>query len=71
MGDEQLTHVDEQGQARMVDVTAKDVTERSATAEALVMMSDATLDLLFGGDLPKGDALGTARIAGVSSRREN
>ncbi|MCY3538617.1 MAG: cyclic pyranopterin monophosphate synthase MoaC [Acidimicrobiia bacterium] len=60
-----LTHTDDQGRARMVDVGGKPVTERKAIAEALVVMSAATLDLIFDGVLPKGDALGTARLAGI------
>ena len=60
-----LTHLDEAGRARMVDVGDKPVTRRAATAEGLVMMSPATLDLLVAGKLPKGEALATARIAGI------
>lgn len=66
---ERLTHLDDQGQAHMVDVSGKAITDRQATAEALVLMSDATADLLFGGDLPKGDALATARVAGIMAAK--
>lgn len=65
MADQELTHLDERGQARMVDVGDKEITDRRAVAEALVLMSDATLDRLFEGSLPKGDAIGTARLAGI------
>ena len=65
MGEGGLTHTDARGRVRMVDVGGKPVTERRATAEALVSMSDATLDLIFEGALPKGDAIGTARLAGI------
>ena len=60
-----FTHVDDQGRARMVDVTGKHVTERVAVAEAHVMLSAAVADRLFGGDLPKGDALGVVRVAAI------
>lgn len=65
MADQELTHLDERGRAQMVDVSDKPVTDRQAVAEALVLMSEATLDKLFEGELPKGDALGTARLAGI------
>jgi cyclic pyranopterin phosphate synthase len=65
MADKELTHIDQRGQARMVDVSDKSVTDRRAVGEALVLMSEETLDKLFDGDLPKGDALGTARLAGI------
>jgi cyclic pyranopterin phosphate synthase len=60
-----LTHVDETGAARMVDVSAKDVTARTATAVGRLLVSPAVVDLLRGEGMPKGDALGTARIAGI------
>ena len=60
-----LTHVDETGAARMVDVSAKDVTARTATAVGRLLVSEAVVDLLRGDGVPKGDALGTARIAGI------
>ena len=60
-----LTHTDARGRVRMVDVGDKAVTDRRATAEARVAMSGATLDLIFEGSLPKGDAIGTARLAGI------
>ena len=70
MADEELTHLDAQGHAHMVDVGDKSVTDRRAVAEAVVLMSDATLDRLFDGDLPKGDALGTARLAGIMGAKK-
>jgi len=60
-----LTHVDETGAARMVDVSAKDVTVRTATAGGRLLVSTAVVALLRGDGVPKGDALGTARIAGI------
>jgi cyclic pyranopterin monophosphate synthase len=61
----QLTHVDAKGRARMVDVTEKSVTSRRAVAESFVRLSRKTLSLLRGGALPKGNALETARLAGI------
>lgn len=70
MSDEaRLTHLDEQGRAQMVDVSDKDVTDRAAVAEAVVLMADDTAALLFGGELPKGDAVATARIAGIMAAK--
>jgi cyclic pyranopterin monophosphate synthase len=60
-----LTHLDEHGTARMVDVGDKAATDRRAVARALVRMSPATAAKVLAGDAPKGDVLGTARIAGV------
>jgi cyclic pyranopterin phosphate synthase len=60
-----LSHLNEAGEARMVDVSEKAVTERSATAEGFVAMAPGTLDLILSGDAPKGDVLATARIAGI------
>ncbi|MGW8374508.1 cyclic pyranopterin monophosphate synthase MoaC [Streptomyces sp. ODS28] len=64
-GQQHLTHVDETGAARMVDVSAKDVTARTATATGRVLVSARVIDLLRGEGVPKGDALATARIAGI------
>jgi cyclic pyranopterin phosphate synthase len=61
----ELTHLDEHGSARMVDVGAKDVTERRAIARATVRMAPETAAAVERGDAPKGDVLGTARIAGI------
>jgi cyclic pyranopterin phosphate synthase len=64
-----LTHIDEQGNARMVDVSGKEVTERTATAEATVRLSGEAYDALVAGTLKKGDALGVARIAGIMAAK--
>jgi cyclic pyranopterin phosphate synthase len=64
-----LTHIDAMGQARMVDVSAKPVTERTARAEALVVCSERAQELLRTGRLPKGDALAVARIAGIAGAK--
>ena len=66
---EDLTHLDDEGHVRMVDVGAKEPTDRSAVAEATVLMSEATRDRLFGGDLPKGDALATVRLAAIQGAK--
>ncbi|MYS21329.1 cyclic pyranopterin monophosphate synthase subunit MoaC [Streptomyces sp. DvalAA-14] len=60
-----LTHLDEAGAARMVDVSAKDVTARTARATGRVLVAPRVIELLRGGGVPKGDALATARIAGI------
>jgi cyclic pyranopterin phosphate synthase len=60
-----LTHLDEEGNARMVDVTGKKITEREARAEATVRMSPAAYQALKAGTLKKGDALNVARLAGI------
>ena len=62
---ETLTHVDERGAARMVDVSEKDVTHREAIAESVVIMRPETLELIVSGSAPKGDVFATARIAGI------
>jgi cyclic pyranopterin monophosphate synthase len=64
-----LTHVDESGSARMVDVGAKAETRREATAECLVRMAPATLRALREAQLAKGDALGVARVAGIMAAK--
>src|SRR5664279_1500055 len=64
-----LTHIDSTGEARMVDVSAKPATERTAVAEGRVVMSQATLDLIVSGNAKKGDVLGTARIAGIMAAK--
>ena len=60
-----LTHFDESGAAVMVDVSAKDVTERVAVAEARVRMSPETLAVVKRGDAKKGDVIAVARLAGI------
>ncbi|MBI1349620.1 MAG: cyclic pyranopterin monophosphate synthase MoaC [Actinomycetales bacterium] len=69
MTENPLTHLNERGEARMVDVTAKDVTTRSATARARVTVSDEVAGLLLSGDMPKGDALAVARIAAIQATK--
>ena len=64
-----LSHVDEQGRARMVDVAGKAETERVARAEARVVMAAATLRAVCDGDVPKGDVLAVARLAGVMAAK--
>jgi cyclic pyranopterin phosphate synthase len=64
-----LTHLGRGGEARMVDVSAKDATERVATAEGRVTMRKATLDLVLAGNAKKGDVLGAARIAGIMAAK--
>lgn len=64
-----LTHVDESGAARMVDVSAKDVTAREAVATGRVLVSGAVVGLLRGEGVPKGDALGVARVAGIMAAK--
>src|SRR3954462_13799350 len=64
-----LTHIDSSGEARMVDVSEKPATERTALAEGRVVMSKATLALIASGNAKKGDVLGTARIAGIMAAK--
>ena len=64
-----LTHLDEQGRARMVDVGDKPITARRAVARAVVRMAPATAATVATGDAPKGDVLGTARIAGIQAAK--
>lgn len=68
-GEPGLYHLDESGAARMVDVGAKEVTEREARAEANVSMSPETLDLIAAGAVPKGDVFSTARLAGIMAAK--
>jgi cyclic pyranopterin phosphate synthase len=65
-----LTHLDEQGRAHMVDVGEKPVTERVATAEALVAMQPETLALIQSGGHKKGDVFAVARIAGIQAAKQ-
>ena len=64
-----LSHLDERGHARMVDVSSKDVTTREATARGRVLMRPETLALIVEGNVPKGDVLATARIAGIMAAK--
>ena len=65
----ELTHLDDEGTARMVDVGAKEVTARRAVAQAVVRMSPQTAAVVAAGDAPKGDVLGVARIAGIQAAK--
>jgi cyclic pyranopterin monophosphate synthase len=65
----ELTHLDERGHARMVDVGAKPATARTAVAACRVVMAPATARRLLDGELPKGDALPVARIAGIQAAK--
>ncbi len=69
MSEPRLTHVDASGAARMVDVSGKDVTVRTATATGRVLVSPAVVALLRGAGVPKGDALAVARIAGIQAAK--
>jgi cyclic pyranopterin phosphate synthase len=69
MGDARLTHLDAEGRAHMVDVSAKEPTLRRAVAEGLVHMAPATLDLVTSGAVAKGDALAVARLAGIQGAK--
>lgn len=63
----EFTHLDGDGRVHMVDVSAKQVTRREAVASARVAMSDSTRVALFGGGVPKGDAVAVARIAAIQA----
>jgi cyclic pyranopterin phosphate synthase len=65
----ELTHTDAEGRARMVDVGAKEETSRTATAAGSIVMSDDALDAIERNALSKGDALATARIAGIMAAK--
>lgn len=64
-----LTHIDDNGAARMVDVGEKEVTRRSASAQAVVSMQPETLSLILSGGMPKGDVFACARIAGIMAAK--
>ncbi|MFH1091021.1 MAG: cyclic pyranopterin monophosphate synthase MoaC [Pseudomonadota bacterium] len=64
-----LTHLDESGRARMVDVGDKEITRRRALARGAVLMSEATLELVTRGGLKKGDPLESARLAGIMAAK--
>ena len=69
MADQELTHLDEQGRARMVDVGEKQVTAREAVATAVLKMAPATWTALADGTVPKGDVLAVARVAGIQAAK--
>jgi cyclic pyranopterin monophosphate synthase len=69
VSEERLTHLDEEGSARMVDVGSKGESERRAVAEARLAMSPGTAAAVERGDGPKGEVLGTARLAGIGAAK--
>ena len=64
-----LTHLDQDGKARMVDISTKQESEREAVAEGRVSMRPGTLALILAGDVPKGDVMAVARIAGIMAAK--
>ena len=66
----ELSHIDGGGRARMVDLGGKAITRREATARGRLAMAPETLGLILSGGLPKGDVLGTARIAGIMAAKQ-
>lgn len=69
-GKSSLSHINAQGEAQMVDVSGKTVTLRQAVAEGKVKMSLSTLEAIEAGNAPKGDVLGTAKIAGIMAAKK-
>ena len=69
LANSELTHIDARGQAHMVDVTAKNLTERVAVAEGRVIMQTQTLEAVVAGNAFKGDVLGAARLAGIMAAK--
>jgi cyclic pyranopterin monophosphate synthase len=67
---DRLTHVDDSGAARMVDVSGKDVTAREAVAAGRVLVSTEVVGLLRGDGVPKGDTLAVARLAGIMGAKQ-
>ena len=67
---EGLSHLDERGQARMVDVGGKAVTQREAIARGEVHMRKETLELIVSGNVPKGEVFGVARVAGIMAAKK-
>ncbi len=70
MDNAKLTHIDENGASRMVDVSEKDVTERIAVAHARVTMKPETFSLIMNKKITKGDVLGVARVAGIMAAKK-
>lgn len=69
MGNDGLTHLDDQGRARMVDVGDKVASERRAVASGFLVMSASTMDLVLTGEMPKGNVVEVARIAGIQAAK--
>lgn len=67
---DELTHVDKKGQVKMIDVSDKDITQRTAKATSFVKMNKATLDLIKSNGHKKGDVLACARIAGIMAAKQ-
>ena len=67
---DKLSHLDDKGSVHMVDVGNKNVTSRTAVAEGYVEAEIATLDLVFKGELPKGDVIATAKLAGIMAAKK-
>lgn len=67
---QKLTHLDEQGQAHMVDIAEKPPTVREAVAAARIRMASATFEAIETGNTPKGDVIGTARLAGIMAAKQ-
>ena len=65
-----FSHIDDQGNAQMVDISDKDITVRIATAEAKIEMASTTLEEIINGAIPKGNVLNTAKIAGIISAKK-
>ena len=65
-----LSHLDEHGRASMVDVSRKSATERAASAEATIVLSEQTYRLVMSGKAPKGDVMAAARIAGIAAAKK-
>ena len=65
-----LSHLNQRGEAQMVDVSTKKTTRRQAVAEGKIRMSQSTLATIEAGDAPKGDVLGTAKIAGIMAAKQ-
>ena len=66
---EDFTHFNEEGRARMVDVSDKPVTSRTAVAECRILMNDRTIGLVRSGGIPKGDVLAVAQVAGIMAAK--
>lgn len=70
MSDRELSHLNEVGEAHMVDVGGKETTRRTAVAEGVVVMPSDLVARFFAGDLPKGDAAAVARVAGIMGAKK-
>jgi cyclic pyranopterin phosphate synthase len=68
--DKKLSHIDDKGKAKMVDVGDKDITTRIATATGTITMKPGTLALITKGDIPKGDVFAVARVAGIMAAKK-